>query len=576
MNEKKIIAGLLEKALVNLGVDDIPAETIVKSLETPPDSKMGDVAFPCFTLSKKLRKAPPAIAGDISAQIKDILPEIIDRAEVKGGYLNFFCNREAITKETVGEILAKRSDFGKTDDGEGKTVLVEFSSPNIAKPFHIGHLVSTALGSSLERIYSFLGYKTVKINHLGDWGTQFGKLISAYRRWGNEEVIRKDPINELLKIYVKFHEEAETHPELEDEARANFKALEDGDEEITKLWKFFVEASLTEFNRMYKLLGITFDSYAGESFYSDKMDEVVDILREKGLLEESEGAQVVRFEDPNIPPCIILKSDGSTIYATRDLAAAIYRKRHYDFDKCIYVVGTPQALHFRQVFTTLGMMGFDCWKDCVHVGFGYVRFPDRILSTRHGDVVLLEDVLNEAIEKTKEIIKESPTSKELDNLQEVSEKIGVGAVLYAFLKNSRERDIVFTWKDMLDFEGESGPYVQYAYARARSVLRKAEESGIDYSDGDLSLLKDDEEYALVRLMGRFTSAVRDAASKNEPCVVTRYVTELAQQFNKFYNSCPVIKADDDVRKARLLLSEAASECIKSALRLIGVDVVEKM
>ncbi len=572
MNEKLTVASLIAKAL-----GELDGSNYVKFLETPPDRKMGDLAFPCFQLAKTLRKAPPMIAKDLCEKIEAAgTPDLVEKVQVVGGYLNFFLNRTAVTEAVVGAVLTQREDYGKSTEGAGKKVLVEFSSPNIAKPFHIGHLVSTALGSSLERIYKFLGYDTVKINHLGDWGTQFGKLISAYKRWGNEEAVRKDPINELLKIYVQFHKEAETQPELEDEARAYFKALEDGDEEVTRLWKFFVEASLTEFNRMYDMLGISFDSYAGESFYSDKMPEVVEIMRAKHILEESDGAQVVRFEDDNMPPCIILKSDGSTIYATRDIAAAVYRKRHYDFFKNIYVVGTPQALHFKQVFACLDKMGMDCADGCVHVGFGYVRFPDRVLSTRHGDVVLLEDVLKEAVEKTKEIILQSATSKHVEDLDYVSEKIGVGAVLYAFLKNGRERDIIFTWKDMLDFEGESGPYVQYAYARGKSVLRKTQEMGIDYSGADLSLATSDEEYALVMLLNRFQSVVREASEKYEPCVVTRYVTELAQQFNKFYNNCSIMKAEDNVRDARLKLTEAACICIRSALHLIGVEVVEKM
>lgn len=572
MNEKKTVAELLAGLLENT-----ETEVLEKALETPPDGKMGDLAFPCFQLAKTLRQAPPLIAKNLQEKLAGKeLPAVLDRVEVKGGYLNFFLKRDAVTDTVVRTILEQGADYGKSGEGKGKKVLVEFSSPNIAKPFHIGHLVSTALGSSIERIYRFLGYDTVRINHLGDWGTQFGKLISAYKRWGNEETVRRDPINELLKIYVQFHKEAETHPELEDEARAYFKALEDGEPEVTRLWKFFVEASLTEFKRMYDMLGISFDSYAGESFYSDKMPEVVEIMRQKGLLEESDGAQIVRFEDDNLPPCIILKSDGSTIYATRDIAAAVYRKRHYQFFKNIYVVGTPQALHFKQVFACLDKMGFDCAKDCVHVGFGYVRFPDRVLSTRHGDVVLLEDVLREAVEKTKEIILQSSTSKQVEDLDAVSEKIGVGAVLYAFLKNSRERDIIFTWKDMLDFEGESGPYVQYAYARGRSVLRKVEEQQIDYRKADLSLACGDEEYELVKLLNRYQAVVREAAEKYEPCVVTRYVTELAQQFNKFYNNCSIMKAEPAVRDARLLLTEAACICIRSALHLIGVDVVEKM
>ena len=572
MDEKKIVSALI--AATNENIDE---EFVYASLETPPDRKLGDIAFPCFKLARTLRKAPPLIAADIMGKIgEEPLPSVVSKVVTIGGYLNFFLDRGAIAKAAIEEMTELKDAYGRSDEGEGKTVLVEFSSPNIAKPFHIGHLVSTALGHSLARIYSFLGYDTVRINHLGDWGTQFGKLITAYKLWGDEETIMKDPINELLKIYVRFHEEAEKDPSLEDDARANFRALENGDPEITKLWKLFVDASLKEFNRMYTLLGVNFDSFAGESFYTDKMPEVVDILREKGILEESEGAMVVRFDEEGMPPCIILKSDGTTIYATRDIAAALYRKRHYDFYKNVYVVGTPQTLHFRQVFGTLKKMGYDWADDCEHVGFGYVRFPDKAMSTRHGDVVLLEDVINEAISKTKEIIINSPTSKDLDNTDLVAEKVGIGAILYTFLKNSRERDIIFTWKDILDFEGESGPYVQYAYARGRSVLSKAEEAEIDYESGDPALLTSDEEYALIRMLSSFRDVVREAAVRFEPSIVTRYVTDLAQQFNKFYNTCSIMKADDEIRKARLRLTACAADRIKAALWLIGVDVVEKM
>ncbi|MBR6933914.1 MAG: arginine--tRNA ligase [Clostridia bacterium] len=572
MDEKLIVAGLIA------GADEkIDIETVLSGLATPPDRKMGDIAFPCFKLAKVMRKAPPVIADELLKKIEEnALPDVIDKVVSVGGYLNFFLDRSAISKAAVDEISRLGEAYGRSDEGSGRTVLVEFSSPNIAKPFHIGHLVSTALGHSIARIYDFLGYNTVRINHLGDWGTQFGKLITAFRLWGDEETIMKDPINELLKIYVRFHEEAEKDPSLEDDARANFRALENGDPEITKLWKLFVDASLKEFNRMYKLLGVNFDSFAGESFYTDKMPEVVDIMREKGILEESDGAMVVRYDDESMPPCIILKSDGTTIYATRDIAAAIYRKRHYDFYKNIYVVGTPQTLHFKQVFGALKKMGFEWADDCVHVGFGYVRFPDKAMSTRHGDVVLLEDVLNEAIAKTKDIITQSPTSKDLDNADLVAEKVGIGAVLYTFLKSSRERDIIFTWKDILDFEGESGPYVQYAYARGRSVLSKADELGIDYENGDGSLLTSDEEYALIRMLTKLQDTVREAGERFEPSIVTRYVTDLAQQFNKFYNTCSVMKAEDELRKARLKLTACTAQCIKTALRLIGVDVVEKM
>ena len=549
-------------------------------ITVPPESSLGDYALPCFRLADKNvpEIANPKLAAEYikNELLKGDSNEFISEIRAVGPYLNFFLNRGYVAGSIVGEILEKQADYGKTDDGSGKKIVIEYSSPNIAKPFHIGHLCSTAIGSSLSRIYSFLGYDVERVNHIGDWGTQFGKLISAYKRWGDRDVISKDPINELLKIYVRFHKEAAEHPELEDEARHYFNLLENGDGEVTALWKFFVEASLSEFNRMYKLLGIGFDSFAGESFYSDKMPEVVELLREKGLLEESDGAYVVRFDDPNMPPCIILKSDGSTIYATRDIAAAVYRKRHYNFDKNIYVVGTPQALHFRQVFTVIEKMGFNWAKDCVHVGFGYVRFPDRALSTRNGDVVLLEDVLNESISKTREIIEGNGSASKIDNLDEACNTIGVGAILFEFLKNGRERDIIFDLNKILDFEGESGPYVQYTYARGRSVLRKAADLSLDFSNADLKLLNTDEEYTLIKSLEKYSNIVRDAADKNEPYIVTRYAIELAKNFNKFYTQSNVLKSEPDVRASRLCLIEASTQVLRSVLYLIGVGVVEKM
>ena len=414
-------------------------ENISAVLETPPEQKLGDLAFPCFVLAKTLRKAPPVIAKELEEKFSD--EERLECVQAVGGYLNFFYKRSLFASQVLEDIKSKKESYGGSDENGDKTVLVEFSSPNIAKPFHIGHLFSTAVGSSLEHIYKHLGYNTVKINHLGDWGPQFGKLISAYKRWGVPEIIEKDPINELLKIYVKFHEEAEKEPSLEDEAREYFKKLEEGDEETTALWQYFRDVSLKEFNRVYDELGVSFDSYAGESFYSDKMQEVVDILKEKDLLVESEGAQVVDLSEQNIPPCIVLKSDGATIYATRDMAAALYRKRTYDFYKNIYVVGTPQALHFKQIFSVLEKAGFEWAKDCIHVGFGLVKFPDKKLSTRHGDVVFLEDVLNESIQKTLAIITQNNPC--LENKEEAAKKIGIGAVLYTFLKNSREKEYSF-------------------------------------------------------------------------------------------------------------------------------------
>ena len=547
-------------------------EAVEKAVETPPDEKMGDLAFPCFPLAKVLRKAPPLIAQELAEKFPK--GEAVSRIEAAGGYLNFFFDRASFAKDIIAQIKSAGGDWGKSDLGNGKTALVEYSSPNIAKPFHIGHLFSTAVGNSLARIYKHLGYNVQSLNHLGDWGTQFGKLICAYKRWGDREVIEKDPINELLKIYVKFHEEAEKDPALDDEARGYFKKLEEGDEETTALWKYFRDISLVEFKRVYDMLGVEFDSYNGEAFYSDKMDEVVEILREKGLLTVSDGAQVVDLSELNVPPCIILKSDGATIYATRDIAAALYRHRTYNFDKNIYVVGTPQALHFKQIFAVMKKAGWDWSTGCEHVNFGLVKLPGKNMSTRHGDVVFLEDVLNESIEKTRAIIKEN--NPDMADIDEKAKKIGIGAILYTFLKNSREKDIIFAWDTMLDFEGESAPYCQYSYARGRSILRRA--ADIDYSLADLSKAVSDEEYSLIKLLNGFGDAVKDAADKNEPFYVNRYVTNVAKSFNKFYNTHPIMKdgVDIETQKARLAIVDAVCTVIKSGLYLLGIDTVESM
>jgi len=552
-------------------ITGLSCDELIKVMETPPEPKLGDIAFPCFILAKTMRKAPPVIAAELLESFSE--DEQFEKVEAVGGYLNFFCNRVEFIKDVLQRVKASDGSFAKSEEGKGKTVLVEYSSPNIAKPFHIGHLFSTAVGHSLSRIYAYLGYDVQRLNHLGDWGTQFGKLISAYKRWGDKEIIEKDPINELLKIYVRFHEEAEKEPSLEDEAREYFKGLEEGEPEITALWQYFRDVSLKEFKRVYDMLGVEFDSYAGESFYGDKMQEVVDILSDKGLLCESDGAQVVKMDDQNIPPCIILKSDGATIYATRDIAAALYRKRTYDFDKNLYVVGTPQALHFKQIFSVIKKAGFEWADDCTHVNFGLVKFPDKKLSTRHGDVVFLEDVLNESINKTLDVI--TANNPDMEDKETVASKIGIGAILYTFLKNSREKDIIFSWDSMLDFEGESAPYVQYSYARGRSILRRC---GCDWENPDYTLTTSDEEYELIKQINAFGTAIEDAAAKNEPFYINRYVTQLAKSFNKFYNTHPILKGDvdEETKKARLAIVDATTQVIKSALYLLGIETVESM
>ena len=563
MDYKKKVAEAISKHV------DMDIESIEKLIEIPPKSEMGDYAFPCFQLAKAFRKAPNMISEELAGKINnDGFEKIIN----VGPYVNFFADKSVFTKNTIEKVLAEGDEYGSSNVGEGKTICVEYSSPNIAKPFHVGHLFTTAIGNSLYKIFKKEGYTVEGINHLGDWGTQFGKLISAYKRWGNEEALEKNAIDELLRIYVKFHDEAEKDPLLEDEGRAYFKALEDGDKEVEALWKRFRDLSLKEFERVYDILGVNFDSYNGEAFYNDKMDVVVNELKEKKLLVESNGAQVVMLEDYNMPPCIVLKADGASIYATRDLAAAMYRKKTYDFYKSIYVVGTPQALHFKQVFKVLELAGHEWANDCVHVGFGLVKFADRKLSTRKGEVVLLDDLIRESVEKTLEVINEK--NPELENKEEVAKKIGVGAVIFTYLKNSREKDIVFDWKEILSFDGETGPYVQYAYARAKSILRRAE--GIS-KEVDYSKLSSKEEFELVKTLDNFKNQILLALDKLEPSIVTRYTIEVAKAFNKFYNAHSILNLEDEVLKAtRLKLVEASAQVIKNGLDLLGIDVVEKM
>lgn len=563
MDYKKIVATRLKENI------DLDLDKIESLIEIPPKSDMGDFAFPCFQLAKVMKKAPNMIAKDIADVINK---DGFEKVESLGPYINFFMDKVKFSESIVNEILSEKDSYGSSKIGDGKRYLVEYSSPNIAKPFHVGHLFTTAIGNALYKMLKFEGYDTVRINHLGDWGTQFGKLISAYKRWGNKEAIEKSPITELLRIYVKFHDEAEKNPSLEDEGRMYFKKLEEGDNEAVELWKRFKDLSLKEFNNIYSILGVDFDSWAGESFYNDKMDIVVKELEEKNVLTDSNGAKVVMLDEYNMPPCIVVKSDGASIYATRDLAAAMYRKKHYNFDKCIYVVGKDQILHFKQVFKTLELAGHTWAKDCVHIPFGLVKFADRKLSTRKGNVVLLEELLKEAVAKTLETI--NVKNPELKEKEMVAKKIGIGAVLFTYLKNSREKDIVFDWDEMLSFEGETGPYVQYSYARAKSILRKAE--GIN-GDADFSKLTSKEEFELTKVLEGFNKAILLAIDRLEPSVVTRYTIEVAKAFNKFYNAHSVLNLEDTgLKVARLKLIEATAQVIKNSLNLIGINVVEEM
>lgn len=563
MDYKKLLAEKLSEK-TGLNINEIES-----FIEIPPKSEMGDFAFPCFRLAKTMRKAPNLIAEELKSTLEI---DFMEKIETVGGYLNFFISKGNFSKDIIEKVLKEGSSYGSCNVGEGKNVIVEFSSPNIAKPFHVGHLCSTAIGNSLYKILSFAGYNTIGINHLGDWGTQFGKLIVAYERWINEEALEKEPIKELLRIYVKFHDEAEKDPSLEDLARQHFKNLEDGCEKEVKLWQKIKDVSLIEFNKVYDLLNIKFDSLAGESFYSDKMGAVVSEIKDKNLLVESKGALVVDLEEYNIPPCMIMKSDGATIYATRDLAAAIYRKKEYDFYKNIYVVGLPQSLHFQQIFSTLKKMGKEWSDDCVHVGFGTVRIGNKKLATRKGDVVLLEELLSESISRALELINEK--NPNLEDKENAAKKIGIGAVVFTYLKNNRERDLSFDWKDILNFDGETAPYVQYTYARGKSIIRKAE--GFT-ADPDYIKLNTTEEFELIKLISRFNETLLLSIEKYEPAIVTRYIVDIAKAFNKFYNHCSIMNIEDEsLKMARLNLVVATTTSIKNGLSLLGIDTVEKM
>lgn len=573
---KREIAEVLATA-----VEGLTAEEIREIIEIPGDAKMGDYAFPCFRLAKTMRKAPQMIAASVAEAISQ--NPMFSRVEQVNAYVNMFMNRGEFIGHTVAAVAEEKDDFGRSDLGKGKLAIVEFSSPNIAKPFHIGHIRSTVIGNSIYKIYDFLGYETVRINHLGDYGTQFGKMIVAYRRWGNKEDVVKEPIKTLLSYYVKFHEEAENDPTLEEEARATFARLENGEPEEKELWQWFRDESLKEFMRVYDMLGIEFDSYAGESFYSDKMQRVLDELKEKNLLQVSEGAQIVDLEKYKLPPALITKSDGSSLYITRDIAAAIYRKEHYHFDKNIYVVASQQNLHFQQWFKIVELLGYDWAKDCVHVPFGLVSLEEGTMSTRHGRVVFLEDVLKGAVEKTRQIIHEKSIAKgrlSEDEMEETAKMVGIGAVMFNELSNAKIKDYTFKWDKVLNFEGETGPYVQYTHARAATVLRSAEDvlakALADPGAVDTAHIASDSAYELAKLIYRFPQVVEDAGEKYEPSVVTRHVVDVAQGFNKFYHDEHILVDDEEEKKAKLLLTYAAKQTIKNGLALLGISAPERM
>ena len=571
---KEIIADSVYDEALGLTRDEIKS-----MIEIPADESMGDYAFPCFRLAKALRKAPQMIAADIAGRIAG--NDAFEKVENVYAYVNFFINRAFFAGQVIDEVEEKGSEYGRSDVGAGRKVIVEYSSPNIAKPFHIGHIRSTVIGNAIYKLYDAIGFDVIRINHLGDYGTQFGKMIVAYRKWGSEEELAKDPIQTLLGYYTKFHAEAKDHPELEDEAREAFVKLEAGAPEETALWKKFRELSLAEFNRVYDMLGITFDSYAGESFYSDKMPRFIQELKDKGLLVESQGAQIVDLEEYGMSPAMITKSDGSSLYVTRDIAAAVYRKETYDFYKCIYVVASQQNLHFKQWKQVLELMGYTWQKDCIHVPFGLVSLSDgddiKMMSTREGTVVFLEDVLNTAVEKTAEIMREKNTQG-LD-IDEVSKSVGIGAVIFQELSNNRIKDYVFSWDKVLNFDGETGPYVQYTHARASSVLRNASaEELADASGGncDWSCLSSDSAYTLVKLLYRVPEVVIEAADKFEPSILTRHLVDIAQAFNKFYHDEHILVDNRDEKIAKLALVLASKTVIANCLGLLGIQAPERM
>ena len=548
-------------------IEELTLEEITALIEVPPNKDMGDFAFPCFKLAKVFRKAPNMIAAELSEKIE--AKGVISNVTPLGGYINFFVNKSQLAETVIKDVLTKKEKYGHSDLGKDKTIVIDFSSPNIAKPFHIGHIRTTVIGNALYKIYDSQGYNTVRINHLGDYGTQFGKLIVAFKLWGNKEAVEANPIPELLKLYIQFHDEAERHPEMEDEARAWFTKLENGDKEAKELWQWFRDESLKEFARVYDLLDIEFDSYNGESFYSDKMDRVIDIIKDKGLLQESQGTNIVDLEEYNMPPALITKNDGSTLYMTRDLAAALYRKENYDFEKCIYVVGSQQSLHFQQLFKVLELVGFEWAKDMVHVPFGMVALEEGTMSTRKGRVVFLEDVLKQAIEKTKEtMLTKNPNAL---NVDEIAKQVGVGAVVFQELSNSRIKDYTFSWSRTLSFEGETGPYVQYTHARCCAVLRKAEEEVT--TDINYELLNDVDSAEVLKVIASFNKTILNAMRKNEPHIITRFVLDLAQAF---YHDNSILVEDAELRKARLALVCATRQALENGLKLLGMQAPERM
>ena len=560
---------LFDKQLASaLATDQISADDILNAFEVPKDNKLGDVCLPCFKFSKVLRKAPPQIANELATALDGV--DFVEKYQVVGGYLNVYLNREAIAKTLISAL--GNENIGGSDEGEGKTICLDYSSVNIAKPFHIGHLSTTVIGGALYRIFKHLGYNVVGINHLGDWGTQFGKLIVATRKWSSLEEIAENDEYFLNALYVRYHQESENNPALDDEARAWFKRIEDGDSEANAYFDTFKDVTMRAVSKIYDRLKITFDSYNGESFYNDKMQPCLDEMESKGLLEISEGAKVVNLDEYGMPPCLLVKADGASLYATRDIAAAYYRKKTYDFSKCLYVVAYQQNLHFKQVFKVLELMDFAGKDDMEHIAFGMVSMEDGSMSTRQGRVVWLKEVLDKAVEKARAIIEEK--NPNLEDKEKTAESVGVGAVVFSALWNNRIKDIVFSYDKVLNFDGETAPYVQYTYARSKSALRKG--GDYDLNNVDFSAILDDEGYEVVKSVLTFGDSVKQAAKLREPCVVTRHIVDLAEKFNRFYIGHRIVVDDEAVKNARLMLTDVVGRTIKEGLALLGIDAPEVM
>lgn len=566
--KEKISAKIVEQLLAaNPGIG-LSANDIAGMLEYPPDASMGDLALPCFKLSKTMRRSPIQIATALAESVSD---ECVERVENLNGYLNFYLKNEYLGENIVKNILSQGDSYGSHDFGKGKTVVLDYSSPNVAKPFHIGHLGSTMIGHSLKKLHEFAGYDCVGINYLGDWGTQFGKMIVAYKKWGNRDEVEAGGVDKLVELYVKFHSEAEADKSLEDEARAEFHKLEMGDQANIDLWQWFIQISLKEYNETYGLLGVEFDSYKGESFYSDKMPAQVQKLRDAGLLKIDDGASIVSLEEYGMPPCLILKRDGSTLYPTRDIAAAVYRKETYNFEKAIYVTAAAQCLHFQQWFKVVELMGYDWADKLVHVPYGMVSLNGAKLATRTGNVILLKDLLSMAIEKVSEIMEQK--NPDIENKRAIAESVGVGAIVFYYLSNNRMKDINFVLEEALSFEGNTGPYVQYTYARACSILSRA---GMPDSDKPL-VIEDEAESTLCKVLARFPEKVLDAIRDYEPSVITRYILDVAAAFNRFYHNCKIMNAEtEEIKNTRLALTLATKVVLGNAFGLICLKKEEKI